>query len=223
MVDPRVASLLIMVAFAAAAGHVWAHTTSRRALAFWLKPVPVLLMLALVLLAQDVNPATYRLFVALALAASVAGDVLLALPPQAFLPGLVSFLVAHIFYILAFLSIPLVRGFEGTWWLLLPFLAYGAAMLALLWRHVQGILRAAVVVYMAAILTMAWLAGALWLGGAPRSAFVAALFFVASDSVLALTRFRARFDGDAAVVMVTYYTAQMLFALSVLDWVAGSA
>lgn len=218
MVDPRVSSLLIMVAFAAAAGHIWARITGRTQVAFWLKPVPILLALLLVLLVQEVNPGSYRLFVALALVASMAGDILLALPRDAFLPGLASFLIAHVFYILAFLSIPLVRGFDGTWWLLLPIAAYGGALLLLLWPGVTGLLRFAVLAYTGVILLMLWLAGALWLGGATRSAFVAALFFVTSDSVLALTKFRARFGGDDAVVMVTYYTAQMLFALSVLDW-----
>jgi uncharacterized membrane protein YhhN len=46
------------------------------------------------------------------------------------------------------------------------------------------------------------------------SALAGALLFVASDSALAWNRFRAEFKSAQAVVLGTYFAAQLLIALS---------
>ena len=48
-----------------------------------------------------------------------------------------------------------------------------------------------------------------------RLAAAGAAFFVASDSLLALDRFRGQFPAATALVMITYWTAQTLLARSV--------
>ncbi len=144
---------------------------------------------------------------------SLAGDVFLMLPSDQFIAGLVSFLIAHIFYILAFV---LDAGGAAVWWIL-PFLLYGAIIYSYLAPHV-GKLRLPVIIYMLAILVMAWQALGRWLALGDMGgllAFAGALLFVVSDSILALNRFRQPFRLARTLTMSTYYTAQWLIALSI--------
>ena len=50
--------------------------------------------------------------------------------------------------------------------------------------------------------------------GGGASAFAGALLFVASDSALAWNRFRGGFAGAQALILGTYFPAQLLIALS---------
>lgn len=213
------AATLSALAWLLGAGHIWGRITRRPHLAFWLKPLPILLFVLVAALADPPISATYRALIIAGLLFSAAGDVFLALPQDRFVWGLGSFLVAHLFYIAAFIS---VGGFGFTWWIVLPALLYGAAMLALLWPHVGAGLRLPVAVYLTVILVMGWQAAEQWAAAPSESArlgLLGALFFIISDSVLALDKFRGRFPGGAraaaVVVMLTYYAAQWLLALSV--------
>ncbi len=210
---------LLIAACAFGAAHLWARAQGRVWWALGFKAVPILLFLAVVLLNGPVEPPRYRLLVAAALLLSIAGDLCLGWPRDAFLPGLLLFLAAHIAYILAFLSIPLPAAERFRLWPALLLALYGAGMLAVLRPHLPKPLRVPVVVYVGVILAMAWLAATLFLSS-PAAwsllALAAALCFVASDSALAVGMFRGMFAGFDALVMVTYYAAQMLFALSVV-------
>jgi uncharacterized membrane protein YhhN len=141
--------------------------------------------------------------------------VLLAWPRDRFVLGLASFLVAHLCYIAAFVT---RSGFGVTAWVLLLVVLLGVGMLALLWPGVERGLRPAVALYVVVILLMLWQAAEVWLtigDGSAALALAGAAFFVASDSTLALDKFRRRFTLAPLVVMVTYYLAQWLLALSV--------
>lgn len=116
------------------------------------------------------------------------------LPSDRFVPGLISFLLAHLCYIAAFLSGAVLRPSP---WRMLPFLLYGAGVYSALSPRLKG-LKYPVVIYMLAILAMAWLACERWSGAGSRSAslpFAGVLLFVASDTTLAVARFR---DGSTA-------------------------
>jgi uncharacterized membrane protein YhhN len=155
--------------------------------------------------------------IALGLLVSMAGDIFLALPRDRFVAGLASFLVAHLFYSAAFVA---RGGFHWAPVALGVALLYGALMLALLLPGVEGAMRPAVVAYMAVILLMGWQAAGLWgalRDGSAALALAGAVAFIASDSVLAWDRFRRSFAAAPVVVMVTYYAAQWLQALSVLQ------
>jgi uncharacterized membrane protein YhhN len=176
------------------------------------KPLSVILIILVALQTKHVAAAQYKLLIIAGLLCSLAGDVFLMLPRERFVAGLVSFLVAHLFYIGAFVS--------GAWgpsvWVAAPLLVYGALMSGVLWKGL-GKLKGPVVVYVSAILLMAWAA----LGRATATiddggalAAVGALLFVASDSALAWDRFKQEFRGAQAVILSTYFAAQWLIALS---------
>lgn len=163
------------------------------------------------------RPARGAAWLAAALAASMAGDVFLMLPGL-FIPGLASFLLAHLAYI------ALLRQ-DAPWFAhrasLVATLVLGAAMYAVLWHGgLPEALRLPVAAYVLVIALMAAqaLGRARHLGGsAPGCVAVGACFFMASDSLLAINRFVQPFDGAQAGVLSTYYVAQLLI---VQGWLA---
>ena len=182
-----------------------------------LKPIPIAFLGLLVALEPAPVSPGYRDLVLAALAFSMAGDVCLLVPERFFRAGLASFLVAHLFYIAAFVAPgdPAPTG----WLLAAPFLVVGAGMLAYLWPHL-GRDRVPVVVYVAVLGVMGWQAArraGLATTPAPSGglALAGAVVFMLSDGILAVDRFAWRFAAAEGAIMATYYAAQTLIALSV--------
>jgi uncharacterized membrane protein YhhN len=184
-----------------------------RGLVYACKPLATLLLLGVAATAPA-GGTPYQLLIVAGLAASLAGDVFLMLPRDRFVAGLASFLLAHVAYGAAFFTLPRTAGDVA---ILGGLLLVAAGIVAVLW-HGVGRLRGPVLVYVAAIMAMAWLACVRWRAGIVPGAGLAAagaLLFVLSDALLAIDRFRRPFRHSRAVVLGTYYAAQGLFALSV--------
>jgi uncharacterized membrane protein YhhN len=197
--------------------HVVARYRGLRGVAGFLKPLPIAILATLA--ASEPVPVGpgYRWLIVAALVFSMAGDVWLLFPERFFGPGLTSFLVAHLLYIRAFL--PGDGWGPSAWLVLVPFVLFGAAMLAYLWPHLARE-RAPVSVYVGVIAVMGWqaaLRAAAPTTPAPSGALAlaGALLFMASDGLLAVDRFARRFPAAEGAVMATYYAAQTLIALSV--------
>ncbi|GLQ47340.1 lysoplasmalogenase [Dyella lipolytica] len=188
----------------------------------WLcKPLATLLIFTMVWRTTRPVSATYRRYVLIGIAFCLLGDILLMLPQNLFVPGLLSFLLAHGMFIAAFSSD--VR-FAARWWPWLVCLVFGAGMGALLWPGIAAMLRVPVLVYVAVLATMAGqaLGRASWLrarsdarAASARFAGLGAVLFMASDSLLAWDRFRAALPWAALYILVTYYMALWLIARSV--------
>jgi len=142
------------------------------------------------------------------------GDILLIFEGELFfIMGLLSFLTAHILYILAFASAKSQKYFyQQNPLLVLPFVVFGGLFLGL-FRSNLGAMFIPVLVYAVVILTMSLFA----LGRYPNSSidgfwsvFVGSLFFVVSDLSLATNRFIYEFVGAGVWVMFTYIVAQGL-------------
>ena len=114
-----------------------------------MKPLAMALLILAFALRQ--GPNDVKRLVLLALAASLIGDTLL-LQPSLFLPGLVAFLTAHVFYIAAFSR---GVGFLPSRAALAGIAAFAAAVLAYVWPGVAPELKAPVAVYVAVIALMA--------------------------------------------------------------------
>lgn len=190
-----------------------ADLLGRRREVYVFKPLTTVLICALALTLPVPVSGFYRGAIAAGLLFSLGGDVFLMVPGDRFVAGLVSFLVAHICYIAGFAS-------ERLW--LSPLygvllLAWGGLLLAVLWPRL-GRLRAPVTVYAAVLLAMVWSA----LGQSPpgmpagRAAFAGAgaVLFAVSDSTLAIERFVGAHRWGQPVVLMTYFAAQVLIALS---------
>ncbi|HEU4596473.1 MAG TPA: lysoplasmalogenase [Pyrinomonadaceae bacterium] len=206
-------TLLSTLALVSAIHTIRAEYRGPRRRVYLFKPLTVVLIILIALEGNFSSPTIYRYLIVAGLLCSLAGDVFLMLPRDRFVEGLASFLVAHVLYIAAFSS----GGVRApSVWVGVLLAAYGALMLRLLWPRL-GKLRAAVLIYVLAILLMAWLASSRWLvmgeaGSLP--AFLGALLFVASDSLLAWNRFQGGFRAAQAWVLGTYFAAQWLIALS---------
>lgn len=186
-------------------GPAWLHYLS--------KPLTMLLIIAMALQSAWPVDTVYAKLIIIGLIFSLAGDIFLMLPSDRFIPGLVSFLIAHLCYIAAFHE---GHAFFTPWWPLIPLAGYGGFMLKWLWPHLRD-MKIPVVIYMAAILVMGWQAGLHGMMGTTNSRFalVGALFFIASDSVLALDRFRGQFRSAQFWILSTYFIAQWCISLSV--------
>ena len=117
---------LVAVAAVAAIG---AHYLQLPILHWIAKPLATLLIVGMAL-SLGTNQPTYRRWIVIGLMWSTLGDVLLMLPGDYFLYGLVSFLVAHIAYLVAF------SRRERLLVSLTPFAIYSliaVAVLAFLW------------------------------------------------------------------------------------------
>ena len=193
---------------------MWGDYRGAQRQVYLFKPLTTLLILGLALLPPVVTVPPYQGLIVVGLLFSLAGDVFLMLPQDRFIAGLVSFLLAHLCYIAAF-----VRdiGFQLHLISLIPFLLYAIVLVGYLWPHL-GKLRGPVLIYALAILLMGWQAAARWLdlGNAPALwAAIGAIFFLISDSALAINRFARPFTQAQGVVLSTYFLAQWLIALSV--------
>jgi len=178
-----------------------------------LKPIPVLCM-ALWLAVQP-GKGRYQILAIAGLILGAAGDVLLELEGL-FIVGLLSFLLGHVAYILAFLQ-DSRKLFAGK---ALIAYAYGAIMFAVLLSAGElGAMTIPVAAYVLAICTMLWrgLSRSGVPGIKPRSAQAGAIgsvLFTISDTVLAFTMFVAPIPLSSWIIMLTYWGGQFGVALS---------
>jgi uncharacterized membrane protein YhhN len=142
---------------------------------------------------------------------SLGGDIFLMLPGDLFIPGLASFLVAHVFYIVLFK--------QGQNWFpnkkaLVGVLGFGAVMYAILWSSLgDQVLKGAVAAYVTVISLMAAQAiGRATVRGDVASRWVAvgACVFMLSDSLIAVNKFLTPLPLSSLWILVTYFAAQML-------------
>jgi uncharacterized membrane protein YhhN len=180
---------------------------------FIFKPLTMLIAIAFVAL-RAYPSGTARRFDALlaaALTASLAGDVFLMLPGNYFIPGLASFLLAHLFYIALFR--------QGVAWFpsrraVLTTLTVGAAMYAWVWDGLSDpVLKLAVAAYVSVIaLMVAQAIGRATVQGDAASKAVAlgACVFMLSDSLIAINRFVQPLPLVSLWVLSCYYLAQLL-------------
>lgn len=192
----------------------WSQAASRRRLHLVTKPLTTGLVIAVAAAAAAPVPAAYKTLVLAGLAFSLLGDVALMFPDKWFTAGLVAFLAAQVLYILAFKPLPGHPVSPATF---LPFVLFGLLMFFLLAPKL-GPMKIPVFVYIAAITTMAGFAAARFVdrgGTRPLLAFVGAVLFLISDSVLAYDRFARKVPGARIIILGTYFPAQLLIALSV--------
>jgi uncharacterized membrane protein YhhN len=206
-------AILTLLTILSAALHLRAEYLGPRYQVYVFKPLTMVFILLIALQARWPDFSSYKVAIVAGLLFSLAGDVFLMLPSDRFIAGLVSFLVAHLFYIAAFTS---GTGF-GLSWRALPCALYGLLIFSILAPHL-GKMKLPVAVYMVVILVMAWQAWERW-GQTGQStallAFLGAVLFVVSDSALAVNRFRGQYASAQALILSTYFAAQWLIARSV--------
>ena len=155
-----------------------------------------------------------------ALIFSALGDVLLMLPGNFFIPGLLAFLLAHLAYIALFRHETRTAPWFPNRAALACTLLAGGAMFTYVAPGLQDpVLKAAVAVYALVISLMAAQAiGRASVLGSLESLWVAigAGCFMLSDSLIAINKFVQPIPLSPLWVLTTYYLAQMLIVANVL-------
>lgn len=190
-----------------------------RRIEYLCKPATLVLLIGVAVALDPADDGQRAWFVG-ALVLSLAGDVFLMLPRDAFVAGLASFLVGHVAYIV---GLRLEEAGGG-----LAALAAAAVVVAVATAMVGGRIldalrasqqqqqqqqmRTPVAAYMAVISTMVVCAIAT---GDVRAAVGAGLFYV-SDAMIAWNRFVRPFPSARPAIMSTYHLGQAALILSLL-------
>jgi uncharacterized membrane protein YhhN len=205
--------LTVLVISISAAFAIWGKYQKTRFIHYAFKPLTMILIISLAWERVTAWPSVYGYFILSGLCASLFGDIFLMLPPKYFRSGLLSFLAAQVLYILAFSRDLQALSFSP----LIPILACGAVVFFILFGSL-GKYRWPVLAYVMAISAMAWLAfnrhQSLLESGTLLALVGAGLFFF-SDTLNAVNRFKKPFKLAQALILGTYFAAQLLFALSV--------
>src|SRR5262245_12456616 len=157
-----------------------------------------------------------NVILAMALASSSLGDVLLDLEPERlFIKGLLAFLAAHLIYILLFVR-NWVRPLRPKGWrlaLVAAVLVY--SLLLSQWLAPSlGAVAGPVTLYICIITVMA--VSAILAGFSKPWVYTGVILFLISDSILAVNKFKSPMPMSGYLVWATYYLAQYGIAIGFL-------
>jgi len=152
----------------------------------------------------------WRFHVMAALVFSWAGDVFL-ISSEWFIAGLVSFLIAHIFYIIAYQKTGAASG-ELKTLDVVKFVAYGVVLIWVIYPGLGDML-VPVLIYALVLLAMG-----VWAhkrrGATSSSSFqlvaIGAILFALSDGLIAINKFAYEVPAERILIMSIYITAQYL-------------
>ena len=178
-----------------------------------LKLLPMAVIIFLPIYTDTQLISLYGVFVLSGLLFSLAGDFLLLWPDKYFRAGLISFLIAHVFYSCSFYIVSITLRYEA--FVLYALYAY------LIYKYLKSSLdklKIPVIIYITVISVM----GALGMNQFASSSFefsfqifAGSLLFIISDTVLAINKFKKPFKSAELIILSTYYFAQLFFAASV--------
>jgi uncharacterized membrane protein YhhN len=198
---------------------ITAHTPSLELVHYLAKPAIVVSLIYLVIHQQSVLKTSHRLLLVAALGFSVSGDILLMFVSRSewyFITGLLSFLLAHISYLILFFRQrhPKTKPYIPILFLYIYSLVFGYYITDSL-----GEMLIPVIAYEIVILLMA---SASFLRKHAVSSFsykmvvFGALSFLISDSILAINKFYIDVPLSGIWIMITYALAQYLIVIGIL-------
>ena len=209
--DPLFASLVGLTVVVAAADW-WAVATDRRRAEYLLKPLTMVVLIAAAVWLDDPASPAARWWMVAGLVCSLAGDVFLMLE-DLFVPGLASFLVGHVAYVVALWQLGVSTG------AFMAGLVLVAALVAVIGvRIVRGArahdvrLALPVAAYIGVISLMVASA----IGTTIAVAVAGALLFYASDACIGWSRFLQDFRGARLWIMTTYHLGQVGLVLALV-------
>ena len=198
--------------------NIYAQYFDQHDLHLYTKPLLMPLLIFHLYRYADGNITLPRILLVASLLFSWLGDLLLmGSGDQYFLGGLVSFLVAHLFYAVVFYRAtdrkPRLNALS-----LIPFLVYGLVILYILIPR-TGNLALGIIIYAIGILIMAFMASIR--KGVTNTlsyylVFGGAILFVTSDTLIAFDKFYNPIVHSDVMIMTTYIAAQLLIVRGVL-------
>jgi len=185
---------------------------SIRILEYIAKPAVMVGLIGVAVAMQPEN-STERVFFVIALSFGLASDVLLMLPGDLFVWGLVTALIEHVTYISGFRTLSFNEGLfvvAAVIVLASTFLVFPTIYRAV--RSAKHSLVAPVITYVAVFMVMVASAG----GTGSGLAFAGALVFFYSDVLLAWNRFVGPIRGGRLANITFYHVGQALLVLSLM-------
>ena len=170
--------ILTILAIISASIHMWGEYQGPDYLIFIFKPLTMVFIILIAVLAKDPPNKRYKIAIIAGLVFSMIGDVLLSLP--------------------------------------IPFAVYGILIFVILLPGLNT-MTLPVAAYVIVIMVMAWQAWDQWDDKRTQwalLAFIGAVLFVVSDSLLAINKFGEPFLAARALTLTTYFSAQWLIANS---------
>ena len=178
------------------------------------KPLTTALILVPVLILVPDSGSAYIPLIAGGLVFALLGDVLLMLPEERFILGIGSFAATHALYLAAFISVAGIALVNPS---TIPLILFAFIMTRFLWSGLRKSLQVPILAYviLITVMTAQAIGAAVQQEGAGLAiAAAGAILFLASDSMLAIDRFRVPFKAAQALVLSTYWLGQWLIALS---------
>ena len=185
-------------------------------LSLFSKPLLMPLLIGYFVSASGANRSLLKKLVVLALVFSWVGDTVLMfqnINGMYFIIGLVAFLLAHVMYIVGFTKLKNSTTKVERLAIIVFFLAYSATLVIFLWPGL-GNMKAPVMLY-ALVLTIMGVLGVIKSTTNHPYITFGVLFFVASDSILALNKFLIDVPFNGMLIMGTYIAAQWLIVAGV--------
>ncbi len=209
--------VLSIATLVAAVLGIWGHytTESRRWLAYVFRPLAGILILWLALLGNEAADPRYYWAIAAGLLFALVADILLMVPRDLFVYGLLGFAATHVCFLYAFTSGVDFAAHKSPFAL---FALVAVGLVAFIWSGVGVLLRLPVVLYVALLVSMAsqaWSRHADLATGATLLAAIGGALFLSSDAVLSVDHFKKPFQAARLAVLSTFYAADWLIALSV--------
>ncbi|NMH73492.1 lysoplasmalogenase [Bacillus sp. RO2] len=196
--------------------YLFAVEKQYRSWMYILKPGTMVIIIFIAILGLGNVSFTYGWWILAGLLFSIFGDIFLMLPRDRFVYGLVSFLAGHVCYVVAFWYFP--GGGSVSIWISGALFLVAILYLMKLSKGVVNsggsVLFLAVTAYVTIITAMVWTA----LYSQQPLIIAGAILFFFSDAILAWDRFVGKLTYRNFLVMIPYYLAQYLFAIS-LHWI----
>ncbi len=165
------------------------------------KPIPLIILLFLL------KPNTkYKKLIFIGFIFSLLGDIFLMNIVDKFIFGLASFLIAHVFYIIAFSKRKKQLNIISS----IPFYVVAGILIFFFYPYL-GDMKVPVIIYILVIITMVWRAFLQRnFNNVAVYALIGAVLFAISDTNIAFTKFVQDYDYSKIVTITLYWTAQFL-------------
>lgn len=214
--------ILQIIYWLIAALHIAGILVESQSLKFITKPLLMVALGAYYFMATRENRTSAHWLVLTGFLFSWSGDINLMFVYKQeyfFLLGLVSFLITHILYIMAFHKDSNQGGsprlLASKPYVAIPIIILYLGLLYILYDKIESGMKVAVIVY-ATIITAMVLAAVNRYDRVPASSFQLVLFgallFMISDSMIAINKFYEPFSWASLGIMLTYITSQYLIA-----------
>ena len=194
---------------------IWSRKYKKQSLEFLFKPLTIILIFLLPLMIFSMSEnCLFIHYIIFGLFFSIIGDCLLMLKRKYFIIGLISFLITHVFYLAAILSI---NPFNFSWIVLLFLFLWFLFNRSTL-PFLSPSIKPAVLIYSLVIGILFWQAGELLLIELTNQTiffFIGITLFLISDWMLAENLFKSR-NKFSFVILPIYFTGQWFIAISAI-------